>query len=435
MKALWGIIFIVFQLHAQEELTVVTRNSPTTYYFNSYNKAIGFEHDLIHAFAQSHNYKIKWRIKYSLDDVLQTLQKGQADLGASGLTHTLKRKKEFIFGPRYYSIKEKVVCGKGIHPKNIKELMSYRLEVIDNSSYIETLKKHQQKYSALQWKENKHLSTEAIFEKIHNKKMDCTISDSHIAAINQRYHPELNILFTIEKEKDLVWMMPKAKKSEELRLKLHHWFKTFKHSKEYVQIVDRYFSHTKEFNYFDIKTYHKRIKSKLPKYQYHFEKNSRQFKIPWKLLAAQAYQESHWNPYAKSPTGVRGMMMITLPTAKELGINNRLDYRQSIYAGAKYMNQLKRRLPKEIVSQVERYKFALAAYNIGFGHLEDAIALGKKYDIDPYIWINMKMLLPLLSQEKYYKELKYGYARGTEPVEYVTRINNYYQILKKLDNK
>ena len=127
--------------------------------------------------------------------------------------------------------------------------------------------------------------------------------------------------------------------------------------------------------------------------------------------------------------------MITLPTAKELGIKNRLDYKQSIYAGAKYMNRLMQYVPKEITNEVDRYKFALAAYNIGLGHLKDAIKLGKMQSIDPYIWVNMKILLPLLSQPKYYKQLQYGYARGNEPVKYVTQITNYYQILNNYEAK
>lgn len=430
MKILFILLFVYLNIFAYEELRVVTRNSPTTYYFGSTEQPEGFEYDLISAFSKANNYKVKWIVKYSVDDVLKSIENKEVDLAASGLTRTKERMNKFVIGPSYYAVKEQVVCGKGKYPKNISELTKYNINVINNSSYIETLKKEAKKNTKLKWEENEDLSTEDIFEKIHENKIDCTIADSHITNINRRYHPELNVPFSIAKDKNLVWIMPNISKSKVLNKKLKKWFKSFIHTKEYIKIVDRYFSHAKVFDYYDVKVYHKRIKNKLPKYKPHFKKNSDKFNMEWKLLAAQAYQESHWDPHAKSPTGVRGMMMITLPTAKELGIKDRLDYKQSIYAGAKYMNRLIKNVPKEITSESDRYKFALAAYNVGLGHLKDAIKLGKMYDIDPYIWVNMKTLLPLLSNPRHYKKVKYGYARGYEPIKYVTRINNYYEILE-----
>ena len=146
------------------------------------------------------------------------------------------------------------------------------------------------------------------------------------------------------------------------------------------------------------------------------------------LLAAQSYQESHWNPKAKSPTGVRGIMMLTQPVAKSLGVKSRLDARSNIFAGARYHAKMKAMFD-DSVAEPDRTWMALAAYNVGRGHFRDAQGLARKLDKNPNLWIDMKEVLPLLADKAYYKDLKYGYARGNEPVQYVTRIRDYDDIL------
>ena len=150
--------------------------------------------------------------------------------------------------------------------------------------------------------------------------------------------------------------------------------------------------------------------------------------MDWRFLAAISYQESYWNPKAKSPTGVRGMMMLTLPTAKELGVANRLDPLQSLRGGARYYKKLYARLPGGIEAP-DRAWFALAAYNIGLGHLEDARVITEKRGGNPNLWKDVKESLPLLRQRKWYKQTRYGYARGDEPVRYVENIRSYYSLL------
>jgi len=153
--------------------------------------------------------------------------------------------------------------------------------------------------------------------------------------------------------------------------------------------------------------------------------------IQWRLLAAQSYQESHWNPKAKSFTGVRGLMMLTLKTAKLLGVKNRINPQESIKGGTRYLNQMLKNVPDEVEGE-NRLKFALAAYNVGMGHILDAQTLATKMGLDKNIWSDLKKVLPLLSQKKYYKTLKYGYARGREPVRYVDSIYDYRDILQNI---
>jgi membrane-bound lytic murein transglycosylase F len=129
-------------------------------------------------------------------------------------------------------------------------------------------------------------------------------------------------------------------------------------------------------------------------------------------------------------TGVRGLMMLTQNTADNLGVQNRSDPQESVFGGAKYIKQMIKGVPQEVEGE-NRLKFALAAYNIGMGHILDAQELAKKAGLNQNIWTDLKKVLPLLSQKKYSKTLKYGYARGSEPVKYVDAIYNYKDIIEK----
>lgn len=414
---------------SEKTLRVVTRNAPTTFYYDNENNPTGFEYDLIRAFAEAYGYKVTLVVKDSVQEVMQSVGRDEAEIAAAGLTKTQTRNAALFAGPAYLKVKEQVVCRHGISPKDVSELSSLNLEIIAQSSYVETLKKLKERYPDLHWTEHKGYTTEHIFERMEEKKVDCTLSDSHIVNINRRYYPHLTVPLVVSDEEELTWYFPKTQAGYKLMREANAWFRDFKASSKFKQIDERYFGHIVKYDYVDIARYHSRIKKRLPKYIDSFRRGGAKYDIDWRLLAAQAYQESHWNPHAKSPTGVRGMMMLTQSTAKAMGVTNRLNYRHSIDGGAKYMTKMLKAIPEEVTGRRDRFQFALAAYNIGLGHLQDAIRLGKQLDVNPYTWHNMKTLLPKLAQREYYKQLRYGYARGTEPVRYVTRIANYLDIL------
>ncbi len=412
-------------------LVVITRNAPTTYYINAVNRPTGFEYDLASAFGAYLKRPVRFVVEDSVSDVLKALKKGKGDMAAAGLTRTAVRDQTLIPGPGYLNVRQQLVCRSGLKPKKITDLLDKKIELIADSSYVETFHKLKRRYPKLRWIEHKGYTTEHIFERLHQKKIDCTLADSNIVDINRRYYPHLEVPLRLSDPETLVWYFPNTPQGKALARQAKKWFESFKKSHAFRQIKERYFGHIVKYDYVDTARYHKRIKTRLPKYLAAFKKAGKKHGIDWRILAAQAYQESHWNPKAKSPTGVRGMMMLTLATAKELGVKNRLNYRQSIDGGAKYLKNLLKRIPKEVTNPYERYYYALAAYNVGMGHLYDAVRLGKQLGINPYRWHNMKTLLPKLAERKYYKQLRYGYARGSEPVRYVTRIVNYFEILRK----
>jgi len=417
-------------LNKGDELVVLTRNAPTTWYEGREGPA-GLEHDLITEFAQRYELKVRFEILNSIEDIINAIRSGKGHIAAAGITQTEGRVQEgLVFGPVYQHVEQQVVCRRnnGTLPKGLGDLVDVNLSVIAGSSYQETLMELKQDHPGLVWQSVPDVSTEQLLEQVWRKKIDCTMADSSIVKINRRYYPELVVAFSVDEPQAMSWLL--SAQWAGLNEKLDTWFQEIKQNGRLAGLHERYFGHVDIFDYVDMKTYLRRIKKRLPKYRQLFEDAGKQENIPWTLLAAQAYQESHWRAKAKSPTGVRGIMMLTLNTAKSLGIKSRLDAAQSIRGGAKYLRKMLKRVPESVKGE-DRLWFALAAYNVGYGHLKDARTLAKRLNKDPDRWVDIKTVFPLLTQKKYYKTLRYGYARGTEPVRYVQRIRNYRQVLEK----
>ena len=411
-----------------ETLVVVTRNAPTTYY-EERDEIAGMEFDLINAFARHNNIKVKFEVVHSIGEVLERLKDNKAHIAAAGLTRTDERLQQgYEFGPEYFQVQQQVVCRRdnGAIPKSAHDLVGKKIEVIADSSYVERLKELQQEIPPLKWTEVEDMGTEQLLEKVWLKEVDCTVADSNIVSINRRYYPELVVAFPLSEDQSLAWIL--TSDWAHLRSHIESWLQQAEQNGDIATINERYYGHVDLFDYVDMKKFIGRIKTRLPKYKDTIKKASSEHVIDWTLIAAQAYQESHWNPKSRSPTGVRGLMMLTQLTAKAMGVTNRLDAAQSIRGGVKYLAKMFDRLPHQIQGE-NRAWMALAAYNVGYGHLKDARKLAITLGKDPNSWAELKQVFPLLAQKKYYKQLQYGYARGSEPVSYVQRIRDYQQVL------
>ena len=424
------------KIKAKNELEVVMVNGPTTYFVGAIGKE-GFEYLLLKDFAEHLGVALKLHVVSTVNEAMALTKEGVGEITAGALTKTKEREEEYAFGPSYFSVKELVICHQKMikrqeFPRSVSDLVGLKIVVGKDTSYAESLTELQKELPELVFETSVEHSSEQLLALVSQEKIDCTVVDSNIFSVNNRYYPALRKAFSISDNKKLAWILRDGEK--ELNAKLIAWLSKLECSGKMAQLKDHYYSNSQQFNYVNISVFHKRLKSRLPKYRDLFMKAGQKYDIPWTLLAAQSYQESHWDRLAKSPTGVRGMMMLTLPTAKEMGVKYRLNATQSIYGGAKYYAQLLSRVSPD-VQGVERYKFAYAAYNVGMGHLIDARALARKLGKDPDRWKDLKTVLPLLSQRKYYKDLKYGYARGQEPVDYVEAIYEYHAILEKKEGR
>ena len=416
-------------IKARGTLIVLTRNAPTTYYIGHDDKPTGPEYDMATAFAKSIGVKARFVVEDSVAQMLQDLAAGKGDMVAGGITRTDPREKAFSFGPAYQTVTQQVVCRRGgKQADSLGQLAGVNLAVIADSSYLERLDALQAGHPDLHWKVAKDADTEELLRKVWKGKLDCTVADSDIADINRRFFPNLVVTMNLGKPQKLAWVLPQGDGG--MQDALQHWFAQYKAQGKLYRLMQHYYAHVRVFDYVDIRTYVRRIRSRYPRYRAFFRKAAQAQGLPPLILAAQAYQESHWNPYARSPTGVRGMMMLTLPTARSLGIDNRLNARASINGGARYLAHMESRLSDGIYKQ-DRIWFALAAYNIGFAHLQDARELARKLGRNPDAWSALRTVLPLLDEKRYYHDLDHGYARGLEAVRYVQRIRNYADILRE----
>ncbi|NIR60435.1 MAG: membrane-bound lytic murein transglycosylase MltF [Gammaproteobacteria bacterium] len=417
------------QVKARGELVVLTRNAPTTYYEDRDGRLAGLEYEMASAFAEHLGVKARVRVLDTVEEILTELAAGGGDLAAAGLTRTAGRTEAYRFGPSYQRVQQQVVCRRGgPRPDSVEELTEVTLTVVASSSYVERLTRLKQEHPALTWRTTDDLGTEQLLEHVWERELDCTVADSNIVAINRRYFPELVVAFDLTEPQPLAWVFPAE--SAGLQGAVEEWFGGFAERDRLAALIEKYYGFVRVFDYVDVARFRRRIEGRLPEYAALFKRAAQHHEIDWALLAAQAYQESHWNPRAKSPTGVRGIMMLTQPTARAMGVDSRLDPKASIFAGAKYLARMRGRLP-DTVAEPDRTWMALAAYNVGMAHLQDARTLARRLGKNPDVWRELKTILPLLTQKRYYSTLKHGYARGHEPVRYVQRIRNYRDMLER----
>ena len=422
---------ILDEIKKSKNLNVVLLNAPTTYYIGT-NGATGFEYDLLKDYANYLDVKLNIISANTVSEAIAFGKNPNIHIVSAALTKTAKSKKEFNFGPSYFEVQEQVVCNRRMKtkkkfPRDVESLEGLNLKIAEGTSYSETVRSLIKDGFDLNVTYTKAYSSAELLEQVSLNKIDCTIVDSNIYALNLRYYPEIDMAFTISEREQLAWALVEG--SDELEADMYSWLNDFNQRGKMAELKDHYYSNTYYFDYYDYKMFYKRIENRLPKYKKFFVDAGEKYKIPWTLLASIAYQESHWNPHAKSFTGVRGMMMLTNATAKILKVTNRLDPKQSIVGGTRHVKQMIKSASKEVEGE-NRLKFALAAYNVGKGHVDDAQVLAKRLGYNQNIWSDLKQVLPLLSKKKYYKTLKYGYARGEEPVKYVESIYDYRDMLE-----
>lgn len=420
-------------------LIVVTRQSPTTYFHGPYGE-MGLEYELTSRFARSLGVRLKFIIPERHEDILTLVENRKAHLAAAGLTITNSPQKNIRFGSIYQEITQQLVYRLGKpKPKSFTNRLSGKLRIKSGSAHSAHLRKIKEKYPALSWEESLESETEELMHEVWRKNLDYTIADSNEVATIQRYYPELRVAFNLKNydkngkivKQNLGWAF-RNDNDNSLYNEAQKFFLQMKKSGKLAQLKERYYGHIDQFNYFQITSYHKHIKERLPKYRRAFQKEAKRYNMDWRLLAAIGYQESLWNPKAISPTGVRGLMMLTRGTARQMRIKNRRDPFQSIAGGAKYFNRMKKKINIQ-VSDPDRTWFALAAYNVGRLHLVDAQIIVRQTKGDPYRWIDVRKALPLLTKAKWYKKARFGYARGYEPVIYVRNIRRFYDLLVRYE--
>ena len=409
----------------------------STSYFLYKGQPMGFEYEMLQRLANHLDLKLEIIVSDNLDAQFEVLNKGDVDLIAHGMTITNQRKWEVAFTDYLYLTKQVLVQKK---PDNFRTLSWSTLQksVIDdpmdllgdtvsirkNSSYFERIVSLSNELGGEIYIDtlDSKLSTGEIIDMVVSGDIKYTIADENLAKINASSNPILKIDVPISFDQRIAWVT--RKKSKNFREIINKWITSERKITDYFVIYNKYFENQRFFKRRVKSDYYSLKNNQISEYDALIKEYTKKLGWDWRLLASQIYQESKFDPNAKSWAGAKGLMQIMPPTAQDLGITDSTDPVQSIRGGTTYLNQIYDRFT-DIPDEIDRIKFTLASFNCGYGHVRDAQRFADYNQLNPLVWEDNvdKMLLALRFPKNYNKDfIKYGYVRGTEPFIYVEQI-------------
>lgn len=406
-------------------------NDPTSYYLGPAGYT-GFDYDLVNDFAEYLGASLQIVLVDTPDDALEEVRSGNAQLAAIAMPVTAERATAMRFSRPLRYRTPQIVRVLGNQQAEELEALDAPIIVPQGSAHATWLRQLEQEIPTLKWDTRVDAEPEGLLREVAKGDLDLTVAGSDLVAITKRYYPRLAVVRDLGAPRPLAWATS-PERGAPLYRELSHYLRLLG-GRELQRLRDRYFGHIERLDYVDAVTLATHFETRLPKYREQFEQAAKENGIDWRLLAAVGYQESHWNNAAVSPTGVRGIMQITQQTAKFLDISDRTDPSEAISGAARYLRSLHGRLP-ESIQEPDRSWFMLASYNIGLGHVLDARRLTQRMGDDPDRWVDVREHLPLLTQPRHYKQLRYGYARGPEAVHYVGHVRTYFDMLVWLTSR
>jgi len=419
---------LVEQIRDLGELRVVTRNTPSTY-FEGPDGPAGPEYDLVKGLADSLGVKLVITTVDSVSEIAPRLLSGDVHMAAAGLSMTRSRLQFLSFGHPYNTVDMHLIYKLGTgRPRSIQETAGRSIQVVASSSHSDKMAALSEIYPELEWSENADVEVVELLQMVAEGEIDFAVADSIEFNIQRHFYPDLRVALDLEVDDPIAWAYRKEDGASLLKI-ADEFLIDSDRSGLLAQVNDRYFGHTEKFDYVGTRAFIRHFDNRLPRYRPMFEESGAANGVDWRLLAAIGYQESHWRSHAVSPTGVRGIMMLTEATADYLHIENRMDPQSSIFGGAEFFARQTERIP-DSVTEPDRTWMALAAYNVGFYHVKDARQIVEWQGGDPDKWLDLSKALPKLAERKWYSRVPYGYARGWEPVLYVNNIRSYYNILR-----
>lgn len=414
------------EIRAEGVLHVITRTAPSIY-FEGRDGKTGYDYELAKMFADELGVELRLRVAGDNTEILSVLDRNYAHIGLSGLPSRP------ALGSRFHSVangiqaKSVVVYNRDVErPESLVDLHEKNLHLVADSNHSQ-LTKSAETAPAINWSPHQGLDAAGVLARVESGEFAYAVVASNELDLNHVFFPQVKRAFSLNDPTDVLWLFP-GEQDKSLAEAARKFLKQVKNDGTLAQLAERFYGHLDRLNYVGARTFVHHVENRLPKYDKLFQEYAESYSLDWRLLAAIGYQESHWRPNAVSPTGVRGLMMLTRNTASHIGVSNRLDVEESIRGGAKYFTIVHRKVPERI-PEPDKTWFALASYNVGWGHVEDARRLTEGAGKDPDRWIDVKEFLPLLAQKEWYTKTRFGYARGNEPVTYVQNIRRYYDVL------
>lgn len=393
----------------------------------------GFEHDLANLFANELGAKPKFLVMPSVNAVVDTLKRNHAHVAAAGISISPELRQELAFGPSYKTLQYVLVYrSKEGRPKTFKDASGKKVLVIADSPGHDLLRDLTGDFPGFGIEAlPHHTHPDDLLKRLDSNEADYALVELYAFQVSKRLYPELSSAFNVGAERRVAWAFSNAA-DYDLQRSAVAFFDKIRTNGTLNRLMDRYYGHVNRINPLDAEAILDKSQTVLPKLRPHFLEAQQLTGIDWRILAAVGYQESHWDALATSPTGVRGLMMLTDDTADRMGVKNRLDARESILGGAKYLLLLRDTIPDRI-QEPDRTWLALAAYNQGYGHLEDVRVLTSRLKMNADSWLDVRKNYPKLKEAQFYESLKHGYARGDEAVQFVENIRNYADILTRTE--
>ena len=415
-------------------LRVVTRAGLTTYYRDKDGEN-GLEYKLVSLFSTRLGVDFEFIIAGNVTEIIDYLASGKADIAAAGLIRSFRLDDPLDYGPGYQWVTKQVVYRKGYkRPSSLDDIHPYQLHLANDTFDEAELARLKEAHPALSWAIHNDKNNHDLLGMIEDGKIPYGVVYSNELAYSRLLNPEVRTAFSLTPPHPLGWAVKKNQDDHSLIKSIRQFYGEINNNDQLAELIEQIYGPVEFFDYVDSRKFIDRYYERLPDLKPYFKDAAIEFDFDWRLLAATSYQESHWDKKARSATGVRGLMMLTRSTARQVGITDRLDPEQSIRGGAKYLASLMDKVPERI-DEPDHTRLALAAYNVGFGHLEDARILTQRHGGNPDAWADVKNYLPLLSKEKWHKQTKHGYARGHEPVKFVENIRKYYTVLIQLTHE
>lgn len=427
-------------LAALREIVVATRLGPTTYLTQPDGRTVGLEHDLALQFGASLGKPVRFLVLDNLEQVLTAVREGHAHFAAAAVPRSATVQDQFSFTPAYQKTRPQIVYNAtlGNAPTSVAELAGKTLGVVPSPEHLALLNRLHTRYPGLNWKSFPKGDVDLeLMQRVFEGTIQYALSDSNTIAIAQNYYPDLTVAFDLGQEEPVSWAFPRIDQNassppDPLYEKACQFLQGLNRTGNLTRMLERYYGHVNALDHEDSSAFLQKIVSRLPHFAPVFKQAQLLSTLDWRLLAAMAYQESRWDKEAISPTGVRGIMMLTADTADRLHVTDRTDPDQAIPAAALYLQQLRDLVPQKI-PEPDRTWMALAAYNVGYAHVEDARILARQNHLNPDAWNDVKTMLPLLSTPTIYEHARYGFARGGEPVNFVENVRSYYDILTRFE--
>ncbi|MGE0084378.1 MAG: membrane-bound lytic murein transglycosylase MltF [Desulfococcaceae bacterium] len=409
------------------KITLITKNNANCYY-QYRDRYIGFEYELALAFADYLGVDLDVLTAENWEEMTEMLGAEPAAFIGAGLHISPEYEKKILFSSPYLSVKPHILArwdNGGIC--SASDLAGKTVHVPEGSFCIPILESLQKTGISLEIKSVPECDEEELIRRIADGEIEVTLADEHIALLHRRYYPRTVIKDAVGEEISIAWAVrPDA---EKLLRRMNAFFRTAKNSNLFSDIYNRYYAEVPPFDFDQAEHFMQIVSEHLPLYYHLIQKVGDEHGFDWHLIAAQIYQESHFNPQARSPAGAVGLMQIVQPTGKSLNITDLTEPEENIEAGVRYLKDLHNFFDR--AEGDDRLHIALAAYNIGQGHILDARNIARSKGLDPDKWASLIQTLPLLQHEEYHRKALYGYCRGIEPVEYVTKIMLYSDMLSR----